>query len=169
MTTQTTSPDVREVPLYGKRAAGRVALVDDADYELVSQYRWHVWEQQRNGRSHGPYAQAQLPGRVLVRMHRLLTGWPLTDHADRNGLNNQRSNLRPATSSESMANRPLFSNNQSGFKGVYRIGSDRWRAQIRVDRKLRHLGYFRTAEEAARAYDEAANKAFGVYASPNRT
>jgi hypothetical protein len=33
---------VKTVTLHGARAAGLVALVDDDDYELISQHRWHV-------------------------------------------------------------------------------------------------------------------------------
>jgi hypothetical protein len=36
---------VKTVPLHGKIAAGRVALVDDGDYELVVQHRWNAKEE----------------------------------------------------------------------------------------------------------------------------
>ena len=45
-----------EVPLYGKNARGRVALVDEADFDLVMQYRWYVRETARPRRADGPYA-----------------------------------------------------------------------------------------------------------------
>ena len=92
------------VPLGGKKAAGRVALVDDEDYELVNQYRWHVREDARPGHRSGPYAGTCLPGPggkfVFVFMHTLVTDFPKPDHIDGNGLNNQRSNLRPATAGQ---------------------------------------------------------------------
>lgn len=40
---------MKTVPLYGKKAAGRVALVDDANYDLVMRYRWNVWEVKPRG------------------------------------------------------------------------------------------------------------------------
>src|SRR5258708_9050696 len=63
--------DMRTVPLHGKKAAGRVAVVDDEDYELVSPYRWHVLENPRPGRINGPYAAA---GHSHVLMHNLILG-----------------------------------------------------------------------------------------------
>src|SRR5690242_1437897 len=91
------------VPLHGKKAAGRHALVDDEKYELVMQYRWCVWEVVRApGRNpEGPYAVNQDAG----RMHRLiLPGHPVIDHRDGNGLNNQLYNLRPATPRQNARN-----------------------------------------------------------------
>src|SRR5258708_31485541 len=74
---------MKTVPLHGKKAAGRVALIDDEDYALVSQYRWNVSQASRPGRDAGPYAAAtRILGsrRVSVRMHQLITGYPQTDH-----------------------------------------------------------------------------------------
>ena len=73
-----------EIPLYGKLAAGRVARIDDGDFELVSQYRWRAYViRRRNGSIKGPYAitQIQRPdgGRTTIRMHSLITGWPLVE------------------------------------------------------------------------------------------
>src|SRR6185437_13748204 len=99
---------MKTVPLGGKNARGRVVLVDDEDYELVSQYRWHVLEQVEPGRRPvGPYAKTtrKLNGRyVTIRMHILIMGRKGIDHRDHNGLNNQRSNLRIATGSQNNQN-----------------------------------------------------------------
>jgi hypothetical protein len=104
----------------------------------------------------------------FIYLHTFLTGWPLVDHANGNGLDNRRSNLRLATGTQNNANRRLASNSTSGFKGVNlykRTG--RWRAHIAIHRQQKHLGYFRTAEEAARAYDIAALALFGEFALIN--
>src|SRR5580704_8392166 len=91
------------VPLHGKKAAGRVALVDDEDYELVMQYRWHVWETPPTAtrRGTGPYARANIgygrSERRSAAMHCLIMGQRGIDHIDHDTLNNQRSNLRPAS------------------------------------------------------------------------
>ena len=43
----------------------------------------------------------------------------------------------------------------------------KWTAQIKVDGKHIHLGYFQSEKEAAKAYDKAALKYFGEFANPN--
>ncbi len=162
-----------EVPLRGKNARGRVALVDDEDYDLVMQHLWHVIDSpSESGRKRTAYAQTALPptgdGKhgKLVRMHVLIMGQPYIDHANGNGLDNRRSNLRPATNGQNRANSEGYA--ASGFKGVYwkeRVG--KYQAMIRVNGKGVSLGYFCDPAEAARAYDDAARKAFGEFARPN--
>ena len=160
-----------EVPLHGKKAAGRVALVDEEDYDLVMQYRWHIFEIARRGRLHGPYATARIKCEDGswrdAWMHTLLTGWPLTDHVDGNGLNNHRSNLRAATNAQNVRNgRPRGGTSQ--FKGVtwYRARR-KWHAAIMLNGKRHHLGYFTDEVEAARAYDAAAVRLHGEFARLN--
>lgn len=160
-----------EVPLRGEKAAGRVALVDGEDYDLVMQYQWHVAERVRQGRMYGPYAAARIKcedGRSReVSMHTLLTGWPLTDHIDGNGLNNRRSNLRAATHAQNIRN-GRSRGGTSQFKGVtWYPPSRRWRAAIMLNGKYNHLGYFADEAEAARAYDAAALRLHGEFARLN--
>lgn len=159
---------MRTVPLYGKVAAGRVALVDDADYEMVSRYRWNVREQKSSrGTVWGPYAKAKVPGGqgACVFMHKLLTGWPATDHRNGDGLDNQRSNLRPATAAQNNHNQRPWPGHSSRFKGVsWHRSRRRWQAQIKVDGKNRHLGFFASEEDAARVYETAALEIQGSYA-----
>ena len=163
-----------EIPLYGKAAAGRVARIDAGDFELVSQYRWRAFVlRRRNGGIKGPYAITQITrpdgGRTSIRMHSLITGWPLVDHINCDGLDNRRENLRPATSAENARNaRKTVAPTASQFKGVH--WEPRWRrwiASIRVNRKSVYLGGFRDEAEAARAYDAAAREMFGEFARPN--
>jgi hypothetical protein len=163
---------VKTVPLHGKNARGRVALVDDADYDLVMQYRWNVWEPapKPGRRPEGPYAitNIRVDGRQrAVRMHKFLTGWPLTDHQDHNGLNNQRSNLRPATWGENARNARPRLGCSSQYKGVSRAPRDLWVAYIDLDGSRRDLGYFASELEAAYAYDAAARELHGKFACPN--
>jgi len=159
---------VETIHLYGKKAAGRVALVDDADYDLVMQYRWFLFEAIKPGRrTDGPYAVAEIEHSVK-RMHTLLTGWPRTDHKDHDGLNNQRHNLRPATNSQNMGNRRPNLGASSKYKGVCWIKKTaQWRAMIQRDGRPVFLGLFRSEVEAALAYDAAARDVFGEYACLN--
>ena len=138
---------------------GYVALVDDEDYEQVAQFKWYAY-----GGRHTVYARNWGQG----TLHKFLTGWPLVDHRDLNGLNNTRANLRPATTAQNNWNARLRSDNTSGFKGVaWRGDTSRWRAYIYLDGRRRNLGHFDTPEEAALAYDTAAIEHFGEFARLN--
>jgi AP2 domain len=159
------------VPLHGKKAAGRVALVDDEDYDLVMQHRWFVSERVRKGRLHGPYviANSWVGGtHSTIKMHSLITGWSMVDHQDHDGLNNQRSNLRPTTPSRNQRNGRARLNSTSRFKGVcWNSGRKKWLAQIRIDGRNRYLGLFSCEEDAARFYDMMAWEAWGEDACLN--
>jgi hypothetical protein len=88
-----------------------------------------------------------------------------TDHIDGDKSNNRLSNLRHATRSQNMANRPAHANNKSGLKGASFFKPLRkWHSQIQVGGKKIHLGYFETAEAAHAAYIVAAQKYFRGYA-----
>jgi hypothetical protein len=111
-------------------------------------------------------------------MHTLITGLPFVDHADGDGLNNQRYNLRPADHTLNNANRrPATTHSgkakSSRYKGVHWFkpgpgkGRARWHAQIRIGGRDRSLGYFYDEEAAARAYDAAARAEWGEFAHPN--
>ena len=76
--------------------------------------------------------------------------------------------LRLASHAENTRYRRNHRNNTSGFRGVsFHRAGDKWQAQIRVDGRLTHIGYFATAEDAARAYDDAARKHYGEFARLN--
>ena len=163
---------MKTVSLGGKKAAGRVALVDDEDYDLVAGYRWCLWEPPGKRRPGGPYAAAniKLPdGRcTAILMHKMLTGWRQTDHIDHDGLNNQRSNLRPATQAQNAYNARPTLGTSSQYKGVsWHKTAGKWMAQIAYGRKNRYLGLFLSEEAAAAAYDDAARQLGGEYAFLN--
>ena len=100
------------------------------------------------------------------RAHRLawlyMTGsWPVNqiDHIDRNRINNIFENLRDVTNTQNHWNEGYSKNNTSGYKGVYWYKPyKKWKAQISVNGKHIHLGYFDIPEEAAKAYREAKEK-----------
>jgi len=163
---------MRTVPLHGKNAKGRVALVDDHDYALVIPHRWLLQETLCPGRTpHGPYVLryvTQDGQQAIVMMHKMLTGWPKTDHIDHNGLNNQRYNLRPVTDIQNQWNKRPILSAASPYKGVGFVPkSGKWAARIQVDGRPRRLGRYRTQEAAARAYDAAAREHFGEFAALN--
>lgn len=86
------------------------------------------------------------------------------DHINGNKLDNRIVNLRPATRSQNMMNRPKQKNNLSGMKGVS-LRRGLWRARITVQRKEHFLGWFKTKEEAFEAYQKAAGEYHGEFAN----
>lgn len=147
-----------EIPL----TQGRVALVDAADFERISQHRWYA---KRDKHTFYAVRHGGQTTRRLIYMHREIVGGALIDHRNRDGLDNRRENLRPATHAQNMVNRP----SASIYRGVRFMTRRRknWQAQITVARRTRSLGYFATPTEAARAYNIAAVAAFGDFAVLN--
>lgn len=141
---------------------GRVALVDDADAERVIEAGpWHARLAPRTAYArHTKYVDGRF---VTVLMHQFITGWDYVDHANGDGLDNRRANLRQATRGQNLANIGLKSNNTSGLKGVRQHSPGRWRATCGRD----YLGLFPSPEAAGRAYDAAAIAKYGEYARPN--
>ena len=159
--------DMREVAL----TQGKVALVDDEDYEDLSRYKWHarkigrIWYAERN--------TPRVAGRsTTVLMHRQVVGaapGQQVDHQDGNGLHNWRENLRYSTPQGNAANRHhKTSGCTSHFKGVcWHKDHGKWAAQIKVNHRHIYLGYFDDEADAARAYNAAAVEFFGAFAYLN--
>lgn len=153
-----------EVPL----SRGYVAIVDAEDADRVLAHKWSLklsrqtaYARRRVRQPDGTY--------VSQSLHQFLTGYKLTDHRNGDGLDNRRSNLREATPIENGRNCSKRPHNTSGFKGVtWHKLRHKWMAQIKPGgEKNRCLGYFPTAEEAARAYDAAARELHGEFAVVN--
>lgn len=158
---------MRTVPLHGRIAAGRVALVSDHRYELVMPHSWSVYEKEARGRHDGPYAVTSIGG-ARVRMHQLITGFKGVDHIDHDGLNNQDENLRLASQAQNTHNNRGCRNATSAFKGVsWDRTRGRWTAHIQTDGRQRNLGRYRSEIEAALVYDRAARAAWGEFAYLN--
>ena len=145
---------------------GKVALVDDEDYDRLIPYTWHAVK--RKGH-YTFYAERSIwNGRKghTIPMHRdvlnlSLNDGNLVDHKDGDGLHNWRENLRVVSKSINSYNRRSQKNNTSGYRGVsWHSRDNQWIAHIKVNGVLRNLGYHPTAETAARAYDFAARKYF---------
>lgn len=147
---------------------GLVAIVDDGDYAAVAAAgKWHAVPSHRTFYARRNVSRAD-GGRGMVALHTFLTGWPLVDHINGDGLDNRRVNLRPATRDQNQANKRGYRNNTSGFKGVtWHTPLRCWRARIGVQGKKLSLGLHPTAEAAGRAYDAAAVEYFGEFAALN--
>jgi hypothetical protein len=154
---------MKEIPLNH----GHIALVDDADFESVSQFKWTALPHHRT-----VYAIRKV-GKTIQRMHRFIMELSdpavQVDHRDHDGLNNQRGNLRPATNAQNRSNgRKPATGHTSRFKGVYWNKKDgKFRAQIKVLQLNIYLGLFDQEIDAARAYNKAAVRHFGEFAQLN--
>jgi hypothetical protein len=152
-------PTDRFIPL----TRGLWAVVDAADYERLSKYRWYA-SPSGGGKM---YARRNTKtGTVL--MHREIMHTPKgmhVDHRDRNGLNNRPDNLRNCTPAQNEYNKPPRGK-RSRFKGVYPDG-DKWYAVIKHKGKTYYLGTFDDEIEAARARDRKARELEGEYAYLN--
>lgn len=146
------------------------AIVDDEDYEAMSQYRWNLskgYAIHYLGKSGHDY-------RGALYMHRLVhrtDSWLMTDHINGNRLDNRRINLRTCTRGENRMNSPANKNNSTGIKGVgYRrtekLGKP-WFAytgkRINGRSKTIYFGYYATKEEAAAAYAANISKYQGEF------
>jgi hypothetical protein len=147
---------------------GKFTIVGPKDYAYLMQWKWYynVGYAARTDRT---------SGQRTIWMHRVILkrmsfkDFAQTDHKDRDGLNNCRYNLRPATVSQNQCNANKPKNNTSGYKGISWHKQDRkWRARIQTNRKPIYLGCYDNLKEAADVYNEAACKYHGEFAVLNR-
>jgi hypothetical protein len=142
--------------------SGDNVLLDDYDFLVVSQYKWHLHS--RQGLKYAitrPYVNGK---KTMVKMHRFILNVPNSlevDHINGNGLDNRKENLRFARRFENGRNINVV-RSKSGYKGV-RWESGAWRADIHG----KYLGRFKTPIEAAVAYDNFAIKNYGEFAKTN--
>lgn len=140
-------------------------LIDSDDAALVSRF---CWSRHTNG-----YARAvtRLPsGRLAtVYLHRLLCAVsaerPHVDHANGQIADCRRANLRACSRAENLRNQKTRSDNTSGFKGVgLHKQTGKFRARVRAGGRVRHLGLFDSAQQAADAATRARNEMHGEFA-----
>ena len=149
---------------------GYCVLLDEEDYDRVCEHRWHPLLS-LTANSKRTYCMSSHP---RMYMHRFILDAPkglMVDHINGNGLDNRKCNLRLCTQSQNLANQKKLRPSLSGYKGVYvrlrKNGTCRWKACIRWKGKMRFLGGYETADEAAIAYNVAAQLFFGPFACLN--
>ena len=139
---------MKQIPLSN----GGFALVDDDDYPFLSQWKW-----KRHPQGYASRTSWKPHKWITILMHRLInkTGKGFeTDHINGDKLDNRKANLRNVTHSQNERNKPLRSDNTSGYKGItWDKARQKWQAKTKHDRKMRNLGRFDTPEEAHAVYE----------------
>lgn len=153
---------MKRIPL----TKGLFALVDDCDFDALNQFKWHASKHKNT--FYAKKVFRNLDGtKAITMMHRALLSpkeSEQVDHADRDGLNNCRTNLRICTYSENNKNRRIFKNNTSGYRGVIAAPNGRFYAQIYKNGRCTALGGYGSILQAAEAYEAAAKRIYGDFA-----
>lgn len=158
---------------------GFEAKVDDADYEVLSQYKWRIEKHANKDVYYARRSTSRKFGKKSVMMHRVIRGLqcvetgvnigeqPLTkdgrsqiqvDHVNHDGLDNRRDNLVVKNNADNQLNARCGVNRpqkitSSKYRGVCKKGS-RWEAAFHANKKKHYLGLWSTEEEAALAYND---------------
>jgi hypothetical protein len=140
-----------------KLTKDKVALVDDEDFEYLSQYKWYAFAAGNTFyAAHKIYYENGEKATILL--HNAIIGISSNgfecDHIDGNGLNNKRSNLRLVTHRQNMQNR--HDQKSSKYPGVYWVKKkSNWMARIQINGKRKYLGSYLSEEEAFKIYRKA--------------
>jgi hypothetical protein len=151
---------------------GLYTIVDpDIYYDLI-RFNWNVCGNNDGSIYVARVIKEKRCGRLkTVYMHREIMNAPkglLVDHKNGVKLDNRIDNLRLATHSQNMINRPKRKNTASKYAGLWRDNQrNQWCVRLTVNKKKIWLGRFNDEIEAARAYDQAARKYHGEFARLN--
>lgn len=159
--------DCSQISIDSSRAIelsnGGFAVIDNKYYSKIKDYTWR--------RSATGYAVTNVKNKSIF-LHKLIfsiydsTYIGQIDHINMDKLDCRIDNLRKCSHRDNQLNRPMQSNNKSGYKGVVKIPNNRWKVQIKYgDEKV--TKNFKCAIEAAKFYDLMAIKMHGKFARVN--
>lgn len=155
-----------------KLTQGQYALVDDNDYDFLSQWKWSAHRRDKNYTFYAVRTCYE-NGKKTIRMHNAIANnygindYDELDHKDRNGLNNQKDNLRISTRGENMHNTRNWGKYPKGIDlhiSRYKKKDGtikeyvKYRTRINVKGKSIHLGSFKNLNDAVLAYNKASKK-----------
>lgn len=166
---------MKEVPLFktdrSKDLSDECSLVDDHNYDKVIQSRWWIIIGKRMTKEDVKYARGWVlcDGKWKCQlMHRFIMrasdGDPSIDHRNRNGIDNQESNLRPCTHGTNAYNTDA----RSGYRCVSWISTKGvWVVAMVVAGRCIYGGSYNHETEAALAADALAREYHGEFANLN--
>lgn len=134
---------------------------DKEDYNKIKDYSW--WYDGRYVCAHSLIDDKYTT--KIIRLHRVVMDLEdreeiSIDHKNLVRYDCRKSNLRRATASENAANVDHSHNSSTGIVGVFKIGDNKWRAQICNKGTHIYLGTYDNIEDAAEARFEAELKYF---------
>lgn len=139
-----------------KLTQGKFAIVDDEDFEWLNQWKW-CFDSNGYAVRHEQKNEYGFNSRRMIKMHKFILNPSLgmmTDHINRNRLDNRKINLRMADNHLNQRNSKLSIKNRSGFKGVYWDKKyKRWCARITFFGKKIFGGGFLNIIDAHKAYE----------------
>lgn len=150
-----------------KLTQGKYALVDDEDFEYLSQWKWCAVKHRNN------YYAKRNSGKTNknIYMHRVImkaNNKELVDHKNHNTLDNQKYNLRICNNAQNIYNQLKQKNTSSKYKGVsWDKINKKWAVVITPSGRQFHLGRFKDEVIAAKIYDYRAKEVFGKFAKLN--
>lgn len=127
---------------------GKFAIVDDEDYEYLSQFKWHFGMGDRYACRNVETERGWQP----VSMHLHLVKPPPgmeTDHINRNKLDNRRKNLRIVTRAINQRNKGATHRSRTGHPGIY-PKNGKFHVDFRRDGRTHYVGTFATLRRAIR-------------------
>jgi hypothetical protein len=138
-----------------KLNTGKYAMVDDGDYSALSKYKWQEKPDKTTSYAKGSvYLGGGRYNKIerTIGMHRFIMGLSFGDkrevhHKNHNGLDNRRCNLIVVSRSQNGHNLKKRAKGYSWHKR-----KKKYISCIRVESRLIHLGYFKTAQAAKNAY-----------------
>lgn len=152
----------------GKKHKGLYETIVSPEDADLADFNWCVYlaSYTQYARRTVSNSEIRLGNIILERIiQRPLSPLEQVDHIDRDGLNNQRYNLRIATHSQNQMNKRIQSNNTSNVTGVlFRQDSQKWRAVININGRIISMGNFNIKEQAIAARKEAEKKYYGEFA-----
>lgn len=151
---------------------GKVAIVDDDDYDELVRHRWYAY---RDYRSHHLWYACRSTGQhkkqKKMLMHRVILGalpGEKVDHVNRDGLDNRKDNLRLCDNSLNMANQAKMKGKTSRWKGVSLYKKKFYVASCKKGSEYRRQYGFTNEDFAAIAYNKMAHEMFGEFARLNK-